>query len=348
MMTKNTALVYHPDYLIHTQGQHPERKERLEQIMLAYQDQDLDKIVDIVKPLPASVEDLQLIHDPDYIKTVEAACLAGRAFLDMDTYIVPESYRVALLSAGGVLTGLKMVMAGEPGKVFVINRPPGHHAEYDKAMGFCLFNNVAIAAAKAFEDYNLQRIAIIDWDVHHGNGTQHSFEDDPRLLFISTHQSPAYPGSGSINESGSGKGEGFTVNLPLPAGCGDVEYELCFNEVIVPILDQFKPELVIVSAGQDAYHLDPLASMALTHKGYYMMAETLAAVADRWAGGRMLLCLEGGYHLQGQAGAVIQVLNAIGNLGLPITEQSPLSEPGRSFREHLEALKAVQRKYWKL
>ncbi len=347
-MKKKTALVYHPDYLIHTQGQHPERKERLEHILSAYYDQELNKIIDLHEPVPATIEDLQLIHDPVYIKSVEEACLTGRRSLDVDTYLVPESYRVALLSAGGVLTGLKMIMEGDSDRVFVLNRPPGHHAEYDQAMGFCLFNNAAIAAARAFEDYKLQKVAIIDWDVHHGNGTQHSFEDDPRLLFISTHQSPAYPGSGSKNETGRGEGEGFTVNLPLPTGCGDAEYGLCFKEVVVPILDQFKPELVIVSAGQDAYHLDPLAGMGLTHNGYYMMAEALTTVADRWAGGKMLLCLEGGYHLQGQAGAVIQVLNAIGELGLPVPEKSPLTEPTAYFQEHLDAIKAVQRKYWKL
>jgi acetoin utilization deacetylase AcuC-like enzyme len=291
---------------------------------------------------------LQLIHDPAYIKMVEEACLTGRRSLDVDTYIVPESYRVALLSAGGVLTGLKMIMEGDSDRVFVLNRPPGHHAEYDQAMGFCLFNNAAIAAARAFADYKLQKVAIIDWDVHHGNGTQHSFEDDPRLLFISTHQSPAYPGSGSKNETGRGEGEGFTVNLPLPTGCGDAEYGLCFKDVVVPILDQFKPELVIVSAGQDAYHLDPLAGMGLTHNGYYMMAEALAAVADRFADGKMLLCLEGGYHLQGQAGAIIQVLNAIGELGLPVLEKSPLTEPTAYFQNHLDAIKIVQSKYWKL
>jgi acetoin utilization deacetylase AcuC-like enzyme len=347
-MNKRTALVYHPDYLIHTQGQHPERKERLEHILAAYYDQKLEKTIGINEPVPATVEDLQLIHNPAYIKSVEEACLAGRRSLDADTYLVPESYRVALLSAGGVLTGLKMIMNGDSDRVFVLNRPPGHHAEYDQAMGFCLFNNVAIAAAKAFKDFGLKRIAIIDWDVHHGNGTQHSFEDDPRLLFISTHQSPAYPGSGNLNETGRGNGEGFTVNLPLPAGCGDAEYGLCFKTVIVPILDQFKPELVIISAGQDAYHLDPLAGMGLTNSGYYMMAETLAAAADRWAGGKLLLCLEGGYHLQGQAGAVIQILNAISDSGLPVPEKSPLTEPTPSFLNHLEAIRAVQKKYWML
>ncbi len=347
-MKQKTALVYHPDYLIHTQGHHPERKERLEAIMSSYYDLELEKVIEIYKPEPATIEDLLLIHNPDYIRSVEGACLAGRRSLDADTYLVPESYRVALLSTGGVLTGLRMIMESGFTRVFALNRPPGHHAEYDRAMGFCLFNNAAIAAARAFKDYRMERIAIIDWDVHHGNGTQHSFEDDPHLLFISVHQSPAYPGSGAINEIGIGKGAGYTVNLPLPTGSGDAEYKLCFQNVIVPILDQFRPELVIVSAGQDAFHLDPLAGMGLTYYGFYMMAEAVSAAADRWAGGKILLCLEGGYHLQGQAGAVMQVLNAVGKLNLPVKENNTAAEPTAHFRNQLEAIMAVQRKCWKL
>jgi acetoin utilization deacetylase AcuC-like enzyme len=349
---KNSAakvgIVYHPDYLIHTQGQHPERKERLEHINAALREEDLlDKIV-MREPKPAAVEDIALMHSLDHISAVEEACLSGKRFLDMDTYIVPESYQVALLSAGGVLAGLRMVMEDPGLKTFVLNRPPGHHAEKNQAMGFCLFNNVAVAAAVARRDYDLQRIAIVDWDVHHGNGTQHSFEDDSAVLFISIHQSPAYPGTGNLGEVGRGDGEGYTVNIPLPAGCGDRDYALFYEKVIVPILDQFKPELIIVSAGQDAYHQDPLAGMTLTHEGYHYMAETLAGVADRWAEGRMLLCLEGGYHLQGQAGAVVQILSAIGQWGLPIGENSPDLEPNRQVQQRLEEVLAVQRRYWKL
>lgn len=346
-MSKKTKVVYHPDYLIHSHNQHPERKERLEQILLALRDNNLVAKIELVEPQPVDIEDLALIHDRSYIESVEQACLSGRNFLDMDTYIVPESYRVALLSAGGAVTGLSLAMSHEsPSKVFVINRPPGHHAEYNKAMGFCLFNNIAVAAAKAIKDYGVKRVAIVDWDVHHGNGTQHSFEADPQVLFISTHQSPAYPGSGALNETGVGKGKGFTVNIPLPAGCGDREYEICFDEVVVPILNQFKPELLLVSAGQDAYHLDPLAGMALTNAGYYMMAEKLSAVADSWSGGRMLFCLEGGYHLQGQAGAVIQVLNAIGRWGLPKKRPEPTADPVFSFSSRLNEIKKEQNKYW--
>jgi acetoin utilization deacetylase AcuC-like enzyme len=342
------GIVYHPDYLIHTQGQHPERKERLEHISMALREEGLLEKIIMSEPKPAVVEDIALVHSIDHIRAVEEACLSGKRFLDMDTYIVPESYKVALLSAGGALEGLRTVMNDRGLKTFVLNRPPGHHAEKNQAMGFCLFNNVAVAAAVARRDYGLQRIAIVDWDVHHGNGTQHSFEDDPAVLFISTHQSPAYPGTGNLGEVGRGAGEGYTVNIPLPTGCGDRDYALFYEQIIVPILDQYKPELIIVSAGQDAYHQDPLAGMALTHKGYHYMAETLAGAADRWAEGRLLLCLEGGYHLQGQAGAVVQVLSAIGQWGLPIGEKSPDLEPNRQVQQRLEEVLAVQRRYWKI
>jgi acetoin utilization deacetylase AcuC-like enzyme len=344
----NIGLVYHPDYLIHTQAHHPERKERLESVLKAIGDQNLAGRLQMIEPLPAEVEDLALIHDRNYIASVEEACRSGRGSLDMDTYLVPESYRVALLSTGGALTGLRRVMDEKLDKVFVLNRPPGHHAESDRAMGFCLFNNIAVAAAVAKRDYGLKRIAIIDWDVHHGNGTQHSFESDAEILFISTHQSPAYPGTGSASEVGKYGGEGYTVNIPLPPGCGDVEYDLFFSEVIVPVLDQFKPEILLISAGQDAYRMDPLAGMSLTYNGYFNMAAKLAGVAERWSEGRIMLCLEGGYHLDGQAEAVVHVLNAIGGWNLPIKEKAPELKPSDSAVRRLEEIRSIQKNYWKL
>ena len=342
------GIIYHSDYLIHTQGQHPERKERLEHIIAALAKGDLPDRIEMIEPVSATVEDITLVNTPVYVQSIEEACFSGKNHLDMDTYIVPESYRVALLSAGGVITGVRRTLSDKPRKVFVLNRPPGHHAERNRAMGFCLFNNVAVATAVAKRDYGLKRIAIIDWDVHHGNGTQHTFEDDRGVLFISIHQSPAYPGTGQIHEIGQGDGEGFTVNIPLTPGCGDGEYALFFDRVIIPILDQYKPELLIVSAGQDAYHLDPLAGMSLTHRGYYYMAEVLSSAAERWSNGRVVLCLEGGYHLQGQAGAVVQVLNALGNWELLITEQAPDLELDRRARLRLEEVLAVQRVYWNI
>ncbi len=342
------GIVYHKDYLIHTQGQHPERKERLEHIVGAIAKRGLTDSLVMLDPVPAAVDDIALVHDSGYIKTIEEACSSGQRMLDMDTYIVPESYRVALLSAGGALTGLQEVMGSGPDKVFTLNRPPGHHAEKSRAMGFCLFNNIAVAAEVAKRDYGIKRIAIVDWDVHHGNGTQHSFENDPEVLFISTHQSPAYPGTGHLKDTGRGVGEGFTVNMPMPPGSGDQEYALFFDRVIIPILDQFKPELLMISSGHDAYRHDPLAGMSLTHQGFYKMADSLRQAAERHCQGRVLLCLEGGYHLEGQAGAVIQVLNGLGSFGLPLTERSPDLEPTGHAQARLEEVLQVQRKYWSL
>ena len=191
-------------------------------------------------------------------------------------------------------------------------------------------------------------MAIVDWDVHHGNGTQHAFEADKEVLFISSHQSPAYPGTGRQEEIGRGEGEGFTVNIPLPAGTGDADYELVFDQVVIPVLEQYQPELILVSAGQDAYRHDPLAGLALTQQAYFNMAEKLKRVADRWSDGRMLLCLEGGYHLKGQAEIVVQVLNALGGWKLPFTEESAERDANWHISKRLQDVCAVQRAYWNL
>ncbi len=345
---EKVGIVYHPDYLIHTQSYHPERKERLEKIIAGLKDYRDLNLVEMIDPEPANLDDLALVHDRDYISAVEKACREGRQSLDMDTYLTDESYRVALLAAGGAIGGLRKVMGKEPARVFALVRPPGHHAEYNQAMGFCLFNNIAIAAAVASRDYNLNRIAIVDWDVHHGNGTQHSFEKESKFLFISAHQSPAYPGTGQVREVGTDEGEGYTINIPLPPGSGDPEYALAFREIIIPVLDQYKPELLLISAGQDAYHMDPLASMKLTLKGYYDMAIALADVADRWCGGRMLLSLEGGYHLEGQAGAVKSILNALGGWDFPVEEGGPELKPTDEALRVLDEVRSVQNRFWKL
>ncbi|MFO7953079.1 MAG: histone deacetylase [Bacillota bacterium] len=350
-MAKNNdkiGLVYHPDYLLHTHPQHPERKDRLEYINAAINNRGPEEHIEWLDPEPAEVEDINLIHDYEYIRSIEEACLAGKRFLDMDTYITSESYRVALLSAGAALTGLRRIMEGRNSKAFALNRPPGHHAERRQAMGFCLFNNIAVAAAAAKRDYGLKRIAIVDWDVHHGNGTQHAFEEDNEVLFISTHQSPAYPGTGPIEEVGRGKGQGFNVNIPLPAGTGDADYDLVFKQVVIPVLEQFQPELLLISAGHDAYRHDPLAGMALTQQGYFNMADQLLKSAERWCKGKVLLCLEGGYHLKGQAEIVVQVLNALGRWGLPFTEETTEREANWHIQKRLQDICAVQRSYWQL
>jgi len=288
------------------------------------------------------------VHARDYIHSILEACQSGRAYLDADTYLVPESYDVGLLAVGGALTGLRAIMDGSLEKAFALCRPPGHHAEHDHAMGFCLFNNAAIAARVAQADYGLQRIAIIDWDAHHGNGTQNAFYSDPGVLFISLHHSPAYPGTGHLDEVGRGSGKGYNINIPLPGGCHDSDYALFFDRVIIPVLDAYQPELIIISAGQDAYHADPIGGMRLTWQGYAYMARVLAEAAGRHAQGRMLLCLEGGYHLRGAAQAVRYVLEALdGNSANPPSEL-PLSPLHRASPSLLAQVIALHGPHWPL
>ncbi len=342
------GIVYHPDYLIHTDPHHPERKERLEHIWQKIDSGNLKDNYTVIQPEPADIDTISLVHELGYIESVEKACKQNVSGLDMDTYIVPESYEVALLSAGGAVRGLEEVMEGRFRRVFCLNRPPGHHAEDNRAMGFCIFNNIAIAARVAQKKYGLNRIAIVDWDVHHGNGTQHEFAADKEVLFFSVHQSPNFPGTGSIKETGRGEGEGYTINVPLPPGCGDSDYLKAFKEILVPVMQEFQPQLLMLSAGQDAYHLDPLASMKLTIRGYYEMASMLGEIADEYANGRFLSCLEGGYHLEGQAEVILQAMNALGTWNLPVPNENGDSYTGEMSGRKINEVKEAQKHYWRI
>jgi acetoin utilization deacetylase AcuC-like enzyme len=223
----------------------------------------------------------------------------------------PGSLSAAYLAAGGALSAVDAIMAGEVEHAFCAVRPPGHHAEAARAMGFCLFNNVAIAARYVQKQYGVSRVLIVDWDVHHGNGTQHSFEQDPSILFFSTHQFPHYPGTGRATERGTGAGEGFTINVPMDAGAGDEEYHAIFVNVLLPAAEAFKPEFVIVSAGFDAHRDDPLASMGVTETGYSDLTDLVAGIAKRHAQGRLLSALEGGYNLTALGASVDAHLTAL-------------------------------------
>lgn len=340
------GIVFHPDYLIHTNAHHPERKERLDYILKKLDNESVKPGYNFIEPGYADIDTVALVHGRDYIESVQKACRRDAGFLDMDTYIVPESYDIALRSAGGAVQGLDEVMNGNYRRVFCLIRPPGHHAEENQAMGFCIFNNIAVAARVAQRKYGLTRIAIIDWDVHHGNGTQHTFARDNQVLFFSVHQSPAYPGTGSVKETGRGDGEGFTINVPLPGGCGDEDYLYTFKELLVPVLEEFRPQLIMLSAGQDAYHLDPLAGMNLTLRGYYEMARIIADLADKYAEGRILACMEGGYHLEGQSEAVLHALNALGNWGLPIPHEDASGYEGEMASRRVEEVKKVHSSFW--
>ncbi len=308
-----TGLVYHPAYLEHDMGPgHPESPNRLRTIV--QQLEQSGTMNQLIKILPRRAEDewITQIHSSSYVSALnQHAPTSGRVSLDADTAMSPGSLNAAHLAAGGALAAVDAIMARQVDHVFCAVRPPGHHAEAGRAMGFCLFNNVAIAARYVQKKYGLTRVLIVDWDVHHGNGTQHSFEDDPSVLFFSTHQYPHYPGTGRETEHGKGSGVGFTINIPMEAGEGDEEYHAIFLKSLVPVADHFKPEFVIISAGFDAHKDDPLASMGLTEAGYTDLTNIVADIAKRHANGRILSSLEGGYNLRALAASVEAHIKAL-------------------------------------
>ena len=252
-----------------------------------------------VTPVPAPRAWLEAVHDPAYIDRVEEACRRGDLLIDsMDTAICPASYEAALLAAGAGVALAEEVYAGEIRNGMALVRPPGHHAERAVAMGFCLFNNVAIVAKRLLTKPDVERVLIVDWDVHHGNGTQHMFEDDPAVFYFSIHEWPFYPGTGAAGERGRGKGEGTTLNVPAPAGWGDEEYLRVFREVLRPNALDFDPQFVLVSAGFDAHDRDPLAEMRVTEDGYRAMTRAVMEIAEECSDGRLVSLLEGGYDAE--------------------------------------------------
>ena len=287
---------------------HPERPERAE-VMDVVAGRWKSRGVEVVPPSAATREQLLRVHDGDYLRRISET--VGRSVkLDPDTYTSPESHEIALLAAGAAVQAVDNAMGGPQRTALALVRPPGHHAERDRAMGFCLFNNVAVAAAHARAS-GAAKVAIVDYDVHHGNGTQHIFEDDPHVLYVSTHQFPYYPGTGAAGEVGRGAGSGFTMNLPLEVGAVDEDYQTVFAAVILPVLAQFKPDLVIVSAGFDAHERDPLAGMRLSTGAFAAMTAELRGVAERCGQGRMALVTEGGYDLQALAASLDAVAETL-------------------------------------
>jgi acetoin utilization deacetylase AcuC-like enzyme len=277
---------------------HPERSERAE-TMEVVASRWRERGVEVTAPHVATTEQLSRVHTTEYIASIAAT--SGRAVaLDPDTFTSAESYGIALLAAGAGIDAVELAMGTSSRAAFAMVRPPGHHAERNRAMGFCLFNNIAVAAAHA-RAKGAARVAIVDYDVHHGNGTQHMFESDPGVLYVSLHQFPFYPGTGAAGEIGSGAGKGFTVNVPLEVGAVDDDYRLAFSEVVVPVLKQYDPGLVLVSAGFDAHERDPLAGMRLTSAAFGAMTMELRNVAEGCCAGRMVLMTEGGYDLRALA-----------------------------------------------
>jgi len=308
-----TGFVYHPAYLDHDMGAgHPESPNRLRAIIQQLERSGTAARVKKIEPRKAEDEWITQIHNPSYVAVLNKhQPTSGQVSLDPDTSMSPGSLTAAYLAAGGALAAVDAIMHGDVEHAFCAVRPPGHHAEAGRAMGFCLFNNVAIAARYVQQQYGVSRVLIVDWDVHHGNGTQHSFEQDPSILFFSTHQFPHYPGTGRATERGTGAGEGFTINVPMDAGDGDEEYHEIFLNVLLPAADAFKPEFIIVSAGFDAHRDDPLASMRLTEAGFSDLTGLVAGIAKRHAQGRLLSALEGGYNLTALSASVDAHLKAL-------------------------------------
>jgi acetoin utilization deacetylase AcuC-like enzyme len=290
----DVGYVYDPLYLEHEYPGHPERPDRLRAIMSHLGSSGLLARMTEVAPRDATLDDLALVHDPDLVQRLASLEAGPRpVWLDADTYVSARSYAAALRSAGGVLAAADAVMDSDIGSAFCFVRPPGHHATPSRAMGFCLFNNVAVAAAHLLERRGLDRVAIVDFDVHHGNGTQDIFFDDPRVFYFSTHQFPHYPGTGRLQETGAGN----IANVPLPAGSGDTEALRAYREVCAPLVRRFRPELVLVSAGFDAHLADPLAHLLFSARGYYEIAMLLKELANEHCEGRIVYALEGGYDL---------------------------------------------------
>lgn len=310
---KGTAFFYHPDFQKHQTGwAHPEKRQRLTAIVEGLK---LAKLWDLLKHPDAgqaTLEQLTTVHDRHYVESIEQSCRAGKLFApDGDTIGSPGTYSAALRAAGAVLSAADAVMAEQASNAFCAVRPPGHHAERDRAMGFCFFNNVAIGARYLQLHHGLDRIAIVDWDVHHGNGTQQAFYNDPSVLYFSIHQYPLYPGSGRSCETGMGAGKGFTVNCPLAGGATDADYRRIFREDLMPALTRFKPDFILISAGFDAHRDDPLAGMELTEQGFGDLTRLVKVVAAEHCGGRLVSVLEGGYDIKALTGSVVAHVGAL-------------------------------------
>jgi acetoin utilization deacetylase AcuC-like enzyme len=299
---RRTGFLYDERFLLHYTGpHHPETPERLLATWKGIEGAELLPHLTLIKAVPAHLRWIEAVHSPRHIMRFEEACMLDLGDFDHpDNQICKDTYDIAILAVGGVLEAARMMMQGEIDNAFCAVRPPGHHAEINKAIGFCYFNNVAIAARYLQTEWGVKRVGIVDFDVHHGNGTQHIFESDPTVFFYSIHEHPTFcfPGTGREFETGYGDGLGFTLNSPMLPGHGDKEYMECIEKDMIPALDRFKPEVILVSAGFDAHREDDMSDINLSTEGFSLLMKKIVEVADAYAGGRIISVLEGGYCLE--------------------------------------------------
>jgi acetoin utilization deacetylase AcuC-like enzyme len=340
----STAFTWNPGHAAHAHDDHPERPARLETTLRQLENDPCWSTLRHLPSTPATLDEALLVHTAGYLRRLEATVQHGGAWLDEDTYATLGSLSAALEGLGGLLAVTRAVVEGTARNGFALTRPPGHHARPDSAMGFCLLATVAIAARWARRQFGVERIALIDFDVHHGNGTQEVFYEDPNVLFVSLHQHPLYPGTGLVEEIGAGKGEGATVNLPLPAHTGDTGYLAAFRRVVEPVVRRFRPELLIVSAGYDAHWKDPLARMNLSTTGFFHLVRELRAWADAWADNRLVAQLEGGYHPDALAYSVRATLHALADdPAVPDDPIGPAPRPDTAIEPLLDEIAAFHR-----
>lgn len=344
---RRTGIVLDRRYADHcTAPGHPECSERLDVLQEMAQAPDMRTHFRFIEPRRAGIEALLSVHSPDYIQCLEDTEGKACTYLDADTQTSPFSHETAQLAAGGLCRAIDLVQEGELDNAFALVRPPGHHAERSKAMGFCLYNNVAVGVRYAQNHLGFKRIMVVDWDLHHGNGTQHCFEDDPSVLFFSIHQVSSFPGSGKLSEVGKGSGRGRTINLPLLAGSGDGEYALLMERVLKPIALEFKPELILVSAGFDIHADDPLGGMRVTPQGFAALTRSVLNTADACCRGKVVLTLEGGYDLKGLKESVRSVLLEMAGLQKTNLDDIIAKADIKRLKVLLWRIKRVHGRHW--
>lgn len=343
-----TGIVEDRRYLDHRPDEgHPESPGRLESVYGALAQWSHGHRLTRLQPRLAAREELLWVHSGDLLDRLTATMDGSGQMLSADTQAFPGSFLAARLAVGGLFAAVESVVAGNLVNAFALLRPPGHHAERNRAMGYCLLNNVALGAMYARRVLGLERILIVDWDVHHGNGTQHAFDHDPSVLFFSMHQYPHFPGTGHFTETGIGRGEGYTVNIAIPRGYGDGEYAVLMATLLGPVIEQFAPDLILVSAGFDSHASDPLGNMQMTASGFARLTRILMDWAQALCRGRLVLCLEGGYHVQALAESVLAVLSELSG----VTHSDPAPAPGQADPRKVDYVRrragSVLSQFWK-